>query len=260
MSLIEDAELHAYIDGLLPPDRVAYIETALRGDPDLAGRVGAYAGDRAALRAAFPLPALDDTPPAWIARIRAAQAAPPVALPPARRARPAVPRARGTAQGWAMALAACLLLALGLGIYLRPERGGADAVLLQAEQARLQRLAPTLRLDGAQLADAARLSAAMTGAVGLKIAAPDLSRLGWRLREADTYPHAAALRYAAADGRALTLFVRKSSGEPRFDLLKTGAIRTCIWQDEVVGAVMMGDMSAGQMMRVASAAYVALNL
>jgi len=34
----------------------------------------------------------------------------------------------------------------------------------------------------------------------------------------------------------------------------------CLWQDEVVGAVMMGEMSAGQMMRVAGAAYAALNL
>jgi len=58
----------------------------------------------------------------------------------------------------------------------------------------------------------------------------------------------------------LTLFVRRSDGVPRFELLKSGTLRTCIWQDEVVGAVMMGEMSAGQMMRVASAAYLALDL
>ena len=66
---------------------------------------------------------------------------------------------------------------------------------------------------------------------------------------------------ALDDGSTLTLFVRPSTGVPRFDLFKTGALRVCIWQDEVVGAVMMGEMSAGQMMRVAQgAAYAALEL
>jgi hypothetical protein len=47
------------------------------------------------------------------------------------------------------------------------------------------------------------------------------------------------------------MFVRSSTGMPRFDLSKDGKVRVCIWQDEVVGAVIMGDMTAGQMMRVA---------
>jgi anti-sigma factor RsiW len=58
----------------------------------------------------------------------------------------------------------------------------------------------------------------------------------------------------------LTIYVRKSDGDARFDLLRRGKLRVCIWQDEVVSAVMTGDMSAGEMMRVASAAYSSLDL
>jgi anti-sigma factor RsiW len=127
--------------------------------------------------------------------------------------------------------------------------------------AREESLPALTRVQGAALADAAARDALLVHAVGLKLRAPDLKRLGWRLAELDTYASGAALRYAAvADRRTLTLFVRRSAGTPRFDILKDGAVRICIWQDEVVGAVMMGDMTAGQMMRVASAAYVDLNL
>ena len=139
-------------------------------------------------------------------------------------------------------------------------RRATDGILLQAEAARQDRMAPIARLTGAELAPGAARDQELSRATGLKLQAPDLARLGWRLAEIDTYPQAVALRYRAGNGTPLTLFVRRSDGTPRFELLKSGALRTCIWQDEVVGAVMMGEMSAGQMMRVASAAYVALDL
>jgi anti-sigma factor RsiW len=37
-------------------------------------------------------------------------------------------------------------------------------------------------------------------------------------------------------------------------------LRICIWQDDIIGTVMVGDMSAGEMARAASAAYAGLNL
>jgi hypothetical protein len=43
-------------------------------------------------------------------------------------------------------------------------------------------------------------------------------------------------------------------------MLKDAALRTCVWQDEVTGGVVMGKMSAGEMERVAAAAYTALKL
>jgi anti-sigma factor RsiW len=246
---IREEELHAFIDGELPAGRAGMVAAALEADPILAARVAAFAADKAALAAAYRPIGRQPVPASWIALIDRAAAA-----PPARRRVPP-PWAR-----WAVGLAACLVLAL-LGVALLEQRVPPEgSILAQAEAARQERTLVVARLTGAALADVPSRDAELTHAVGLKLRAPDLARLGWNLVEIDIYAKAAALRYRAEGGRTLTLFVRPSTGTPRFDLFETGAVRVCLWQDEVVGAVMMGEMSAGQMMRVAGAAYAALNL
>ena len=76
----------------------------------------------------------------------------------------------------------------------------------------------------------------------------------------ELFGHAAQLRYVDGRHRLLTIFVRRSNGDVRFDLLRHGVIRICIWQDDVVSAVIMAPISAGEMMRIASSAYRDLNL
>ena len=68
---------------------------------------------------------------------------------------------------------------------------------------------------------------------------------------------AAILRDAAA--RHFTVYLKPSSGTPRFDMIKRGDVRICVWQDDVLGAVMLGEMSAAEMLRIASLAYSGLN-
>jgi anti-sigma factor RsiW len=246
---IREEELHAFIDGELPADRAGIVAAALEADAVLAARVAAFAADKALLAAAYGTVGREAVPASWIARIEWA-----AAVPPARRRMSS--RAR-----WALALAACLVLIVGGSVALLNRSGPPEgSILAEAESARQERSVALTRLAGAALADAPSRDAALERAVGLKLRAPDLARLGWQLEEIDTYAKAAALRYRADGGGTLTLFVRPSTGAPLFDLFKTGAVRVCIWQDEVVGAVMMGEMSAGQMMRVAGAAYAALNL
>jgi anti-sigma factor RsiW len=246
---IREEDLHAFIDGELSADRAAMVAAALEADPILSARVAVFAADKAALAATFQPIGQQPVPASWIALIQRAA----VATRTARRRLPL--RAR-----WAVGLAACLVLALG-GVALLEQRGPAEgSILAQAEAARQERTPALARLTGAALADVPSRDAELTHAVGLKLRAPDLARLGWTLVEIDIYAKAAALRYRAEGDRTLTLFVHPSTGAPRFDLFETGAVRVCLWQDEVVGAVMMGEMSAGQMMRVAGAAYAALNL
>jgi hypothetical protein len=42
------------------------------------------------------------------------------------------------------------------------------------------------------------------------------------------------------------------------DLVERDGMRICIWQDEVLSTVMLGEMSAGEMARIASLAYSGL--
>jgi anti-sigma factor RsiW len=248
---MSDEDLNALIDGELSPAHARRVQEALNADPGLAARADALGADKRALAAAYAPIADAPIPDAWLARIEAATA--PV-VPVASFARRGTGRRRAL---FGLAMAACLAI-VALVTLLRPQPH--DPILAEAAAARRDATPPLIRLAGAALLDETARNAALHDAVGLALRAPDLSALHWRLAELETYPHAATLRYRSDSGQSLTIYVRPSAGPPRFDLLKDGKIRTCIWQDEVVGAVMMGDMSAGQMMRVASAAYLSLNL
>jgi anti-sigma factor RsiW len=245
---IREEELHAFIDGELSPHRAGLVTAALEADPVLAARVAAFAADKAALAAAFRPLGQQPVPAAWIARIQRGTTPPPMR-------RRMSPLAR-----WAVGLAASLVMTVGAATALYQINRPEPSILAQAESARLERNPALIRLTGAALADARSRDDLLTHAVGLQLRTPDLAHLGWRLVEIDTYPNAAALRYRAENGDPVTMFVRRSIGTPRFDLLKIRGVRVCIWQDDVVGAVIMGKMSAGRMMRVAAAAYAALNL
>jgi len=246
-----EEEIHAFIDHELPPQRAQEIATAMREDAQLAARIAAFTADKEALAAVYRGIAAQPVPSAWIKRIERAA----VGRETTGRARP-----QWRVAPWAMAIAATLLLVFGAVSLRHAHIGGADTILIDAQAARDERTHALTRLTGLDLDNAVARDQFLARTVGLKLHTPDLEHLGWKLAEIDSYAGAAALRYRAEDGRSLTLFVRPSHGEPRFDLLKNGNVRTCIWQDEVVSAVMMGEMSAGQMMRVASAAYTALNL
>jgi hypothetical protein len=71
---------------------------------------------------------------------------------------------------------------------------------------------------------------------------------------------AAQLRYSDPDQRALTIYVRPSDGTVQFDIIRRGETHICVWQDDVVGAVIMAPVSAAEMLRIASSAYTSLNL
>ena len=53
---IPDADVHAYVDGQLAPERAAAIEAALMSDPELAAGVAALRGQNATLRDALDRP------------------------------------------------------------------------------------------------------------------------------------------------------------------------------------------------------------
>lgn len=243
---IAEAELHAFIDGELPADRAAAVQAALEAEPALAARVAAWRADQLRMQALFGAIAERPLPQAWLSRIESHGA-------PRRRARLVRP-AYGR-----MAMAAALVLALlGGGTILLQHRG--DTILAEAAGARDGTLAPNGVITGSRLAQAGT-DRVLQAALGLNVRPPDLAKFGYRLVTVDLYRGpAAGLVYRNAQAAELTIYVRKSAGDARFDLLRRGKLRVCIWQDDVVSAVMTADMSAGEMMRVASAAYSSLDM
>jgi anti-sigma factor RsiW len=237
---IADEELHAFIDGELTPDRAAAVQAALAAEPALAARVASWQADKSALRALFGPVAERPLPSAWRTRI----------------ARHTAPRRPAY---WRMGIAAGVVLALlggGSALLLR----GGDTVLADAQAARDGVLPATRVITGSTLAQSGA-DATLQATLGLPVRAPDLRKFGYHLVAVNFYRGpSAGLIYRNAQSADLTIYVRKSAGDARFDLLRRGKLRVCVWQDEVVSAVMTGDMSAGEMMRVASAAYSSLDL
>jgi anti-sigma factor RsiW len=112
-------------------------------------------------------------------------------------------------------------------------------------------------------ADAASASRTLASTLAMHLKAPDLSRMGYKLASVEIYDHVAAgkaveLVYRRADNRSFALYVRHATGAARFDEFTQGKMRVCIWQDEVLGTVMTGEMSAAEMQRLASLAYSGL--
>jgi anti-sigma factor RsiW len=248
MPPIGEQDLHAFIDGELDPARRAAVQEAMAHDPAMAGRIAAFRADKQRLAALYGPVAERPLPAAWLRSIEAAS-------------RPR-PWRRVAARWRSLAAAAVLLAAIGAtAALLAPSR---DTILAEAAAAHDGTLRTRQILAGAALPPASVGNRLLQATLGLPVRTPDLTRFGFRLAAIDVFQPptrpAVGLVYRDAGQRELTIYLRRSAGEARFDLLRRGRLRVCIWQDDVLGAVMTADMTAGEMMRVASRAYVELNL
>lgn len=243
-------ELHAYVDNELPPGRQAEVAAILREDAALAAQVAAYQSDRDLLRMAFGGIDSEPLPAAWIARIEAATA----------------PKRSHTGRAVVArryALAASIALVASVTAAITWQAGREHSILTEAQAAR------DGRLDGRIVAfdplpPPATREAALRDALGMKVRPPELSRFGFQLVRMDLFAlqdaKAAQLRYTDAAGRMLTIFVRPSDGTVQFDIIRRGDTHVCVWQDDIVGAVIVAPVSAAEMLRIASSAYTSLNL
>jgi anti-sigma factor RsiW len=243
---VSEIDLHAFIDGELPPERAAAVEAAVARDPVLAARVRAFQADKLALIAAYG-PLADAPVPASL--LQAARGA----------ARPAATKrwSRPLALAGAAALAASLLLTL---VPRAPRNAAIEQALAAREKARL----PFRELDGRDLSSIEAADQAMSDMLGNSTRVPDLSRAGFKLVSAElygrTHSDAVQLRYEDADRRLFTVFLRPSAGADAFEVTERGSVRICVWQNADVTAVMTGVMSTPELFRLASLAYSSLGL
>lgn len=244
----DDPRLHAFIDGELPEGERARIADAIAADPALARRAGLFREDKARLWQAYGALAAEPIPRRWIETIE----------------RPPQPRRRFFALDTIAALAAALLLLIGGPLIYRQMTPREEPIVEEALAAR-DATAPDGRIAAVQrTAHRQSASHAVSAALAMHVSAPDLSRMGYTLagyriyRGVDGGKTAAELLYRQRDNRVFALYLRRPSGAPRFDQYKQGKLRVCIWQDDVLGAVMTGEMSAAEMQRLASLAYMGL--
>jgi anti-sigma factor RsiW len=239
--LISDEDLHAYIDGALEGDRALAVRNALARDGALAERAALFQADKAMLKAIYAPLAERPLPPAWIAQVR-------------RQAHPGILWRR------AGAIAAAVLILAGVSLtwwhYASPWNGD---VVETALDARDGTLAPTRYIVLNDIAQAHRYDATLRQATGSNVHIPDLSRMGYRPNGLRLYGTAAELVYQGPQGRLFTLYLKRSDGSARFDQFAHGGLRVCVWQDDQISTVMVGDISVAAMQRLAILTYTGLS-
>ncbi len=255
---IDDAEVHAYVDGMLTPDRVAAVDEAIACEHALAARVSALRSLNADLRDALD-PILAEPIPE---RLLAA------AVPPR--------AGRGRARRWMMpAFAAAATLVLGLGIGWMG-RGiaieGAGTPTTFARQAAFTHAlyaADPRRPVEVWANEEKSLVTWLTRRLGHSVHAPDLDALGYalvggRLVAGNEKP-TALLMYENADKERLTLQVRKDTkhigarpggtGDTAFRYAIENGVGVFYWVDEDCGYALSGSLDRTQLLALARVVY-----
>jgi anti-sigma factor RsiW len=251
---ISKEELHAFIDGELDSVRAVEFARLVASDPVLGARVEAFRADKKRLEQIYGRLRDLPVPPKWLQSVedRPIRQHPSVYL-----------SRRGVT-----AIAAGLLLILVANlwfVYGRFSATNEDAIIAEAFAARQDSTPSEQSFAAVALAAPEERNQVVTTALSMPLKAPDLTKLGYRLANIRVYSgmpggKAVELAYRDAQNRLFTLYLRHPSGPPRVDLVERDGTRICIWQDDVLGTVMLGQMSAGEMARMASLAYSGLTL
>jgi anti-sigma factor RsiW len=242
--------LHAYIDGELAEDGRAAFEQGLARDPQLANRLALFEADKARIAQIYGPLADRPLPARWIEMIDA----------------PMARRGSGEPLWYSIeaiaGIAAVLMLLIGGSLVYRENAPHEEPIIEEALAARSDVL-PAYRSIPVSASRETLAAHTLSPALGMRVGVPDLRRMGYSLIGLRVYTNlpggkAVELLYRQKDNRVFALYLRRPSGPARFDQYKKGGLRVCIWQDNVLGAVMTGEMSAAEMQRLASLAYTGL--
>ena len=261
---MNEAELQAWVDGRLPPDRQAAVDRYLADHPAEAARLQAYREQNAALHALFD--DVLDTP------------VPETLHPP----RPGgAPSPAWTIPAWRR-MAAMVALAVGAGMVggaagwtLRGAGTGAGAGLAASGTAQILAALPRQ----AAIAHAVytpevkhpvevgadqqqHLVAWLSKRLGKQLRPPQLAKQGYelvggRLLPGDTGP-VAQFMYADASGQRLTLYVssgQKQNRDTGFRFAQEGNLGVFYWIDGSFGYALSAAVGKNELSQVANAVY-----
>lgn len=248
LAAVSEAELHAYVDGALAPQRRAEVEAWLLAHPEQQDRVTAFRAQNDALRALFD-PVLDEPVPA------------PLRVP-GRRFR-LLPSPSQLA-----ALAASLIVGVAVGWVLRgptpvPDAALADATLPQRAALAHAVYTPEVLHPVEVGADQeAHLVKWLSKRLDQPLKAPDLSGLGFRLIGGRLLPGgdkpAGQFMYENAAGRRLTLYVSTDLGgnrETAFRFAQERGASVFYWIDGPLGYALVAEMDRGPLLEAAERVY-----
>ncbi len=255
---ISDSDLHAYVDGELPPQRRGEVELYLENHPEAALRVQSYREHKLALQRLFS-PLLAESVPQSLR----AMAQPPVASHRA---------ANWSLPHWSLQrLVASVVMAVAGGVIgwgAHEHYAPTTIVALQTplpKQAAIAHVvySPDVRRPveiGAEQGD--QLVTWLSKRLGTEVRPPKLGRLGYELIGGRLLPGTsgpvAQFMYHDVSGQRLTLYVSaeiSGNQDTAFRFAEEGPVNVFFWIDGKFGYALSAGMPKAQLARVATAVY-----
>lgn len=258
---ISEAELHAYVDGILPESRRLEIEAFLAERPDEARRIAEYKQQNARLRALFN-PILDEPMPPRLVRIKS-------------RIDPVL---RRHLQRYAAVCA--IALCGGMAGWLLHDQTHPSASAIQEPDgasiaantglALAQRAAIAHRVYSPEVRHPVELGADqeehlvawLSKRLGMPLRVPKLGKLGFELIGGRLLPGAngpaAQFMYQDAAGHRLTLYMSTelaTSRDTSFLFSQQGQINVLYWIDGKFGCALSARIGKAELGRIADAVY-----
>ncbi|MCK5274057.1 MAG: anti-sigma factor [Alphaproteobacteria bacterium] len=252
---IDEAELHAWIDGQLDPDHAGVVNATVAADAGLAARANAYADQNREIEALFGGVADEPLPE----RLRAANIA-----------------SRQARRRWRTPLAASVAwLAMGLtGGWLANDwlasEGPGDRVMVEASRHVAQQAMSAHRVYAVEVLHPVEVFADqrehlvkwLSKRLGQDIRTPDLASLGFelvggRLLPAEGGEPAAQFMYEDETGRRVTVYVSlyKSGQETAFRYQEMQGAGAFVWLDPEMGYAIAGDIPREPLLAVSKIVY-----
>ncbi|MYM73746.1 anti-sigma factor [Duganella sp. FT134W] len=262
---VTEAELHAYVDGVLPAARMAEIDAYLIARPEEAARIAAYATQNDELRRLFD-PVRDEVPPAaMLTRPQAGRQRQPWL----RAAAMVVIALTGAVAGWELhGTVAPAQMQARVADDAAPMLASASAGALAQRAAVAHAVyTPDMRRPveiGAQQED--QLVTWLSKRLGSDIRPAHLGKLGYeliggRLLPGDSGP-VAQFMYQDQAGRRLTLYVSNDqthNQDTGFRFAREGRVNVFYWIDGKFGYALSASADKGELARVAAAVYEQLD-
>lgn len=245
---VTEADLQAYVDGMLAGRRCAEVEAHLAEHPDDAARVAAYRDQISALRREYDYVLSEPLP----APLRVGFSKAPLPLL----------RYAGVIAGFALGVAAGWIL----NEYTTERQAEASTWARRAAIAHVV-YSPEVRHPVEVGADQeAHLVAWLSKRLGTPLKVPNLGGLGYtlvggRLLPGDRGP-VAQFMYQDGKGLRLTLYVRLNpddSRETAFRFAQERGVGVFYWLDRKLGYALSGEVEKSELLRVATAVYRQLN-
>ena len=246
-TILGEEELHAFIDGELDDVRADAVAAIIAASPELSERVERFVIDKDMIARAYG-PLIEQPLPASLRQAVTG-------------ARPAV-RAPMRFLPAAMALAAAIVAAVIAYPMLSSLSG--DPLVAEALAVRDGQVHAERQFADTEIASAATRDQLVETALSVPVKVPNLEKAGYRLTAITAYPDkgghkALQISYSDRNGVLFTMYMRQTAGGDRFELSRRKDMQVCVWQNDDLSVVMLGQMPAHEMLRVATATYADLN-